>query len=306
MCEPRRQARSDRNRHREDGEIERDHAGGATDIVFRERRQHRQDYDADQPEPTRHQGAPPQPPIAAHVFDQVDRRSRDVGIDLETRRAFAGARDEQTRDPAGGSRHQHEPGEVNGIAAVAGSKAGHDGPDQNGDERSAFDQRVASGEFFTLQMIRQDAVFDRAEHRRDDAVEKDRQKQQGDRMKPEAHHGHDGDRDFEQLQSAGHDGLIEAVGNLAAETGKKEERKCESRGRELDQRAGFGLAELDQEDEDQRLLQEVVTERGEGLAPKQRRKTSRRHQGRGHRSPPFDSRFRGGILDAWQRIGDVL
>ncbi len=160
-------------------------------------------------------------------------------------------------------------------------------------------------EFFTLQMIGQDAVFDRTEQRRDHAVEEDRQEQHRDRVKPEADHGQDGDGDLEQLQSAGHNGLVEAVGDLAAKTGEEKEREGERRGRELDQRAGFGLAEPEQQNEDQRLLEKVIAERGERLAPEQRRKTSRRHQGRSHSSPTVESRFRGGILDGRHRLGDA-
>jgi hypothetical protein len=85
------------------------------------------------------------------------------------------------------------------IAAVAGRKPGHDGADQNGDERSAFDQRVALGQFFTRQMIGQDAVFDRAEQCGNHAVEKDGEKQHGDRMKREADHRQHRDGDLEQL-----------------------------------------------------------------------------------------------------------
>src|SRR5262249_46357522 len=57
------------------------------------------------------------------------------------------------------------------------------------------------------------------------------------------------------------------------------------RSRKLDQAAGFLLAEPVQQHEDQGLLEEVVAECGESLTPEQRRKTSRRHQGRKHGSP---------------------
>ena len=91
---------------------------------------------------------------------------------IEIRRALAGARDEQARDPAGGRRDQHQPGEMDGIAVALAAKPADDGADQNGDERSAFDQRVAGWQFFALQMIGQDAVFDRAEQRGDHAEQK--------------------------------------------------------------------------------------------------------------------------------------
>ena len=253
--------------------------------MFRQGRQHRQDDGADEPEPARHQSAPPEPLIGAHVLDQADGRGGNVRIDLQIRRAFAGARNEQARDPGSGCRDQHQPREMERIAAIAGRKPGDDSADQNGDERSAFDQRVALGQFFALQMIGQDAVFDRAEQCCNHAVEKDGEKQHGDRMKREADHRQHGDGDLEQLQSARHNGFVETVGDLAANAGQKEERECQRRGCELDQGAGLGLAEPEQQHKDQRLLEEVVAERRESLAPEQRRKTSRRHQGRRHGSP---------------------
>ena len=48
------------------------------------------------------------------------------------------------------------------------------GAEQDGDEGRAFDQRVAGRQLFALQMIGQDAVFDRPEQRRDDAEEEQR------------------------------------------------------------------------------------------------------------------------------------
>ena len=50
-------------------------------LICHERRQHRQDERADEPEPARHQGAPPQPRIGAQVFDQGDGRGEDVAVD---------------------------------------------------------------------------------------------------------------------------------------------------------------------------------------------------------------------------------
>ena len=60
------------------------------------------------------------------------------------------------------------------IAAVLRRDPGDDGAEKNGEEGSAFDQRVALGQFLAGKMVGQDAVFDRAEQRRDHAVEKNR------------------------------------------------------------------------------------------------------------------------------------
>jgi hypothetical protein len=155
-----------------------------------------------------------------------------------------------------------------------------------------MNQRVTRGQLFALQMIGQDAVFDRAEHRGNDAVEKDRKEQHGDRVKGKADYRQNGDRDFKQLQPPRHNGLVEPVGDLAGEARQEEEREGQRRGRELDQGARIFLAEPVQQHEDQRLLEEVVAECGESLAPEQRRKTSRRHQGRKHGSPAVRFPFR--------------
>ena len=103
------------------------------------------------------------------------------------------------------------------IAAVLGGEAGDDGADQDGEEGAAFDQRIAGRQFFARQMIGQDAVFDRAEQRRDGAEQEYRDKQQDERMKGEARNGKPGDDDLAELQPLRHHGFVVAVGKLAAE-----------------------------------------------------------------------------------------
>ncbi len=48
---------------------------------------------------------------------------------------------------------------------AVGGQARKNGADQNGEEGAAFDQRIARRQFFTLQEVGQDAVFDRTEQR---------------------------------------------------------------------------------------------------------------------------------------------
>ena len=64
------------------------------------------------------------------------------------------------------------------IAVAVGGDAGNDGADQNGEEGAALDQRIARRQFLAPQQIRQDAVFDRTEQRRECAEQADREKQQ--------------------------------------------------------------------------------------------------------------------------------
>ena len=224
-------------------------------------------------------------------------------IDGEIGRALAGARNEQARDPARGRRHHHQPSEMNGIAAVLRRDPGDDGAEKDGEEGPAFDQRVALGQLLAGKMVGQDAVFDRAEQGRDHAVQKNRDEQQDERMKGEARHGQRRDGDLEQLKPPRDDRLVEAVGHLAADTREEEERHDEGGAGKLNQCPRIFGADMEQDEKDQRGLEEVVAERREGLAPEQRRKTARRHQGRGHGSPAvFLTRH---ILAGRATIGDV-
>ena len=61
----------------------------------------------------------------------------------------------------------HQPGEMDRIAVTLGREAGNDSADQDGEEGAAFDQRVAGRQFVARQVVGQDAVFNRAEQRRD-------------------------------------------------------------------------------------------------------------------------------------------
>ena len=89
-------------------------------------------------------------------------------------------------------------------------------------------------------------------------------------------------RGLGKLDPLRHEGLVETVGHLAAETGQKEERCDEDGGCQRAQCFAIGDAGRKQDQEDQRVLQEIVVERGEELAPEQGREAPRRHQRGGH------------------------
>src|SRR5262249_28652301 len=152
-----------------------------------------------------------------------------------------------------------------------GGEAADDGAEQDRHEGRAFDQRVAGGQLFLLQVIGQDAVFDRAEQRRDHAKQKQRDEHDPHRVQAENHHAEPRDRDFDELHVARDDRLVEAVGQLSAETGEEEERSDEYGGGQRDQRLAVLNAWCEQDQEHQRVLEEIVVERREELAPEQRR-----------------------------------
>ena len=192
--------RADADRDRKQREI----GGGgvfvAADRILDQRRQQRQHDDADEPEPARHHGAPPQPRIGAQMADQRGGRGGDVERHLQMRRALARRRDEQAGDPAGERETHHQRGEDRRFAA-ARRQPTDDGAGQNRDEGRAFHQRIAGGQLLALEMVRQDAVFDRAEQRRDDAEASERDEQDRHRLPRVAERGKSGDEDLKKLSA---------------------------------------------------------------------------------------------------------
>ena len=87
--EPGGEARADRDRDREHREDTRHDFLGAAEHGLHQRRQQRQHDRADQPEPARHQRAPPQPAVAAQMPQQPAGGGGDVDGDLQVGRAGA-------------------------------------------------------------------------------------------------------------------------------------------------------------------------------------------------------------------------
>ena len=108
-------------------------------------------------------------------------------------------------------------------------------------------------------------------------------------MQPEPDDGEAGGADLGKLQTPRQDGHVVAVGKLAADAGEEEERADEYRAGERHQRLGVRTRDLEQDQKDERVLEEVVVEGREELAPEQRREAARGHQRVGH-----GAFFRGG------------
>ena len=200
--------------------------------------------------------------------------ARIFGLILRSGARASGRRNEARRRPAAEREHHHHAGEGRRIAAVLGREPADNRAGEDCEKCRGFDQRVAGGKFGGREMIRQDAVLDRAEQRRNDAEQKQREKQQRDRVQPEA-----GDRAVPatpistSFSRCGDVGLVEPVGDLAAERRQDEERKDENRAGERNQRFGIVAGQFEQDQEYQRVLEEIVVERAEKLAPEQRRET---------------------------------
>src|SRR5205823_8653509 len=172
----------------------------------------------------------------------------------------------------------HHPGEMDGIGVAVGSQAGNDGAEQDGEKGTAFDQRIAGRQFAALKQVGQDAVFDRAEERRQRPEHEHRNKQQRQRVKGKSGDRDDRGADLGQLDTLGDERLIVAVRQLAAESGQKEKRRDQGGARNRDQDRRIGARHFVQDDEDQSGFEEIIAEGGEELAKEQRRETARRHQ----------------------------
>jgi hypothetical protein len=126
-------------------------------------------------------------------------------------------------------------------------------------------------------MVGQNAVFDRAEQRSDHAETGQSNEQNNQRMGHEADHRHRGDGDLDELQALRHDRLVVSVGDLAAERGEEEVRRDEDRAGKRDQRLAF-RSDMEQDQEYDRVFQEVVVKGGKELTPEQRREAPGQHQ----------------------------
>ena len=77
---------------------------------------------------------------------------------------------------------------------------------------------------------------------------------------------------------AGDRRLVETVGQFAAKRRKQQEGGHEDGARQRDQRCRLVRGEREEDEEDQRVLQEIVVEGRQELRPEQRRKTPGCHQ----------------------------
>ena len=136
-------------------------------------------------------------------------------------------------------------------------------------------------------MIGKDAVFDRPEQRADQAEQKQRQEQEWQRMQLEAGDGDGGRADFDELQMRR---ATIALSNRSAswppsaDSRKNGAMKTPPASVTSDSRRL--AADLEQDQQGERVLQEVVVEGREELAPEQWRKAPRGEKRLRHRYSP--------------------
>ena len=158
--------------------------------------------------------------------------------------------------------------------------ASADGPGQNRQEGAHFHQAVATHQFVFMQGLGQDRVLHRPEQRRVRAHGEQRQQHQRQVIEQEAHRAHRHDGDFPELDQANQRILGEFLAELPGQRREQEKRQDEQQRTQVDpDRTVTFDRQLVQDGEDQRLLEDVVVERPEGLGHEERQETPGAQQG---------------------------
>ena len=188
------------------------------------------------------------------------------------RRGLPGLRDKEAGGPAQDGKEHQDDGEHGRIAAVLHREAARDGAAEDRQKGGALDKGIARRQFFPRQMIGKDAVLDRPEQSSDHAEQEQGHEQQWQRVQLETGHGDGRRADFRELQQARYQGLVEAICEFAACGRQQKKWRDENAACQRHQRFPSRAADLEEDQQDECILQKVVVEGREELAPEQGRK----------------------------------
>ncbi|MEZ5788113.1 MAG: hypothetical protein R3D62_16945 [Xanthobacteraceae bacterium] len=152
------------------------------------------------------------------------------------------------------------------MAPVPRCQSADHGSKQDGDKRRSFVNRIAGRQFLGRQMIRQNAVFDRTEQRRNDTEQEECDEEDQQRVRRQTDYGNRRGTNSGLIRCA--TALVEPVGDLARQPGGEKERGDED-GAGLRRRQGFRSRSdhLEEDQEHEGVLEKVVVECGEELGP---------------------------------------
>ena len=133
--------------------------------------------------------------------------------------------------------------------------------------------RVAADQLRGVEVLRQDREFERPEESGLHAEQEQHREERYHVLEVEREAGQRGDPDFADLHQANEPRLLELVGEGAGGGREQEERQDEQSGGEVDVDAAriLGGQEAEGQDDDERLLEQVVVERAEELRDEERR-----------------------------------
>jgi hypothetical protein len=149
--------------------------------------------------------------------------------------------------------------------------------DQDGDEGTSLDQRIATDQFVVVQMLRDDRVLDRPEQRRMAAEQEQRAHQDRQAVQEETGGGDAHDHHFQHLDQAGEHRLVVFVGQLPGGRREQEEGQDEDASRHIGKqprRQRRPLGGLESQQDNQRVLEQVVVEGAEELGGEERREAT--------------------------------
>ena len=202
-------------------------------------------------------------------------RARRIGSRGWRRRDLTRGKPTQERTDNAAAAHDERPfGEQDHTSTK-------DRAQQDREECARLDERVARDQFVFAQVLRQQCVLDRAEDGRMCAEAEERREEERHAFQPEAHRAKSHDEDLGDLDDAGDERLVDAIGQCARCAREEEERRNEDRAGQHDERCG-ALARLlgqpERHDDSHRALQQVVVEGAEELRDEQRCKPTDRQE----------------------------
>ena len=168
------------------------------------------------------------------------------------------------------------------MPACPGQDAAGQRAEQDGDEGAALDQRIAADEFVLAQVLRQDGVLDWPEERRVQAEQEQRAQENVQAVQVKAERSDAHDRHFQHFHDPGQRRLVVLVGQLPGRCREEEEGEDEDPRREVGEQLGrkpCPARRLKGQQDDERVLEQVVVEGPEELGNEEGRETPRPEQG---------------------------
>jgi hypothetical protein len=153
------------------------------------------------------------------------------------------------------------------------------GAHKNGDESAKLEKGIAGDQLVAAQILRQDAVFDRAEEGRSGAGEKQHGQVQEGIFLPQAPRADDHYAQFEQLDPARQHGLVVLVGQLPGNRREQEIGKHEQGKASLHEKRcvpSMSHRQIEGDENGDAVPQAVVVERADCLSDEERQEIARR------------------------------
>ena len=235
-----------------------------------------QERRTDQPEPGDRQDGQEDIAALGGITQHLPGRGERVVVHLQIRRRRAGGRDEARRHPADHRNGEDRRRDQVNAPIVQDQLAGH-GAQQDRDEGPRLHPGVTGDQLVATQLLRQDAVLDRAEVGGLGPHQKQHRQQKPDVTQHEAQARDRHDRDLGELEDADQPGLVVLVRDLPGAGGEQKEREDEHPRRRGHHQRGVDARLLCHRKGDQKddgVLEDIVVERPQGLGNEQRQETT--------------------------------